>query len=81
MNLKEKEDTQKSELQMEEDLLKKMSTSEDEVQADKEYMTKYYPPVDQMYNTGGLTLVSKSYLKWAKNLIIEINRNINLDMI
>ena len=81
LNLKEKEDTQKSEFQMEEDLLKKMSTSEDEVQADKEYMTKYYPPVDQMYNRGGLTLVSKSYLKWAKNLIIEINRNINLDMI
>ena len=44
-------------------------------------MTKYYPPVDQMYNRGGLTLVSKSFLKWAKNLIIEINRNINLDMI
>ena len=58
-----------------------MSTSKDEVQAEEEYMTKYYPPVDQMYNKGGLTLVSKSFLKWANNLIIEINRNINLNMI
>ena len=66
LSLKKKEDT----------LIKKMITSKDEVQADKEYMAKYYPPVDQMYNRGGLTLVSRSFLKWAKNLIIEINRNI-----
>ena len=49
LNLKQKEDTQKSEFQMEEDLLNKMSTSNDEVQVDKEYMTTYYPPVDQRW--------------------------------
>ena len=54
-----------------------MSTCKAKVQDDIEYMKKYYPDVNQIYDEGGLTLVSKSFLKWAKILVLAINRNIN----
>ena len=42
-------------------------------------MSKYYAIVDQMYDRGGLTLVSRPFLKWARALVIKINLNINID--
>ena len=52
-------------------------TCENEVLNDSEYMEKYYPIVDQMYNEGGLTLVAKDYLTWARQLIVPINMLVN----
>ena len=34
-----------------------------------------------MYDRGGLALVSRPFLKWARALVIEINPNINIDKI
>ena len=68
-------------LQVEENYLELMSTCKDEIKGDTEYMSKYYPIVDQIYNKGGLTLVSKRFLKWARALVVEINLNINLENI
>ena len=68
-------------LEMENEILISMSTYEKEVKGDKEYMTAYYPIAFQLYNNGGLTLVSKKYIQWAKALIVEINQHISMDKI
>ena len=58
-------------------ILNMMCTSEEEVKDDDEYMEKYYPGVDQIYNLGRLTLVSKNFIKWAKLIVTAINLSIN----
>ena len=65
----------------EHEILKSTSTCKEEVEGDAEYMSTYYPFVDQIYDKGGLTLVSKCFMKWAKALVIEINAHINIDQI
>ena len=44
-------------------------------------MSMYYPTVDQIYNEGGLTLVSKAFIEWAKILVTTINLKINVENI
>ena len=57
-------------------LLALMCTQEDVVKEDIEYMEMYYPQVDQIYNEGRLTLVSKNFMEWAKVLVTAINLSI-----
>ena len=54
-----------------------MSTCKVKVEHNSEYMDNYYPTVDQFLNEGGLTLVSKPFMKWAKVLFIAMNLNLN----
>ena len=44
-------------------------------------MKNYYPVAEQLYNEGGLTLVSKQFIPWAKALVVAVNNNINEDKI
>ena len=53
-----------------------MCTQEELVRKDNEYMEMYYPRVDQIYNEGQLTLVSKPFVGWATVLVTAINLNI-----
>ena len=50
-------------LSQEATLLEFMSTCREDVKMDTEYMSMYYPNVDQIYDEGGLTLVSKPFVK------------------
>ena len=49
-------------------LLEFMSTCREDVKMDPEYMSIYYPNVDQIYDERGLTLVSKPFVNWGKLL-------------
>ena len=44
-------------------------------------MKNYYPVAEQLYNEGGLTLVSKQFIPWVKALVVAVNNNINEDKI
>ena len=44
-------------------------------------MSMYHPAVDQIYNEGGLTLVSKAFIGWSKLLVTTINLKINVENI
>ena len=68
-------------LSQEATLLEFMSTCREDVKMDTEYMSMYYPNVDQIYDEGGLTLVSKPFVKWAKILVTEINLLVNEESI
>ena len=68
-------------LEMENKILISMTTYEKEIKEDKEYTTAYYPTAFRLYNNGGLTLVSKKYIKWAKALVVEVNQHINIEKI
>ena len=54
-----------------------MSTSKEEVEGDIEYTENYCEAVDHIYDKGGLTLVSKQYIKWARSLVSLVNEHIN----
>ena len=58
-------------------ILNLISTKEEDVKDDVEFMEKHYPVVDQIYNQGGLTLVNERFLKWAQLLVTAINLHIN----
>ena len=54
-----------------------MSTYKEEVEEDVGYMGNYYEAVDQIYDKGGLTLVSNQYIKWARYIVSFVNEHIN----
>lgn len=54
-----------------------MYTYKEEVEGDVEYTENYYEAVDHIYDKGGLTLVSKQYIKRARSLVSLVNENIN----
>ena len=58
-----------------------MSTYKDKVQEDVEYIENYYPAVDQIYDKGRLTLVSKQFIPWAKSVVHAVNLEINIQRI
>ena len=58
-------------------ILNLIGTSEEKVKDDVEFMENYYPVVDKIYNRGGLTLISKNFMKWAQVLVTAINLHIN----
>ena len=62
-------------------ILNSMITYEKDIIHDEEYMSTYYPTALQLYNKGGLTLVSKQFMNWASKLVISINQHINIDNI
>ena len=68
-------------LEMENEILISMTTYKKDIEEDKEYMTAYYPTAFRLYNNGGLTLVSKKYIKWAKALVVEVNQHVNIEKI
>ena len=68
-------------LEMENNILISVNSYEKEIKEDKEYMTAYYPTAFVIYNNGGLALVSKKYIQWAKALVVEINQHISIDKI
>ena len=58
-----------------------LTTYEKEIKEDKQYMTAYYPTVFRLYNNGGLILVSKKYIEWAKALVVQAYQHINIEKI
>ena len=54
-----------------------MSTYKAEIEVDIEYIENYYEAVDQIYDKGVLTLVSKQYIKWARTFVSLVNEHIN----
>lgn len=57
------------------------STCNESVENDVKYMSMYYQTVDQVYDEGGLTLVSEKFMKWSIAVIALINLQIDKDKI
>ena len=68
-------------LEFEIEILNSMSTYEEDIRDDEEYMSTFYPTDLQLYNKGKLTLVSKQFMQWAKTLVQSINQYISIEAI
>ena len=52
--------------------LDRMKTTHAKAMLDLSYLKEYYSSIDQQYNCGGLTLISKDYFEFARSLLEKI---------
>ena len=62
-------------------ILNSMSTYEEDIKDEEDYMSTFYPTNFQLYNKGKLTLISKKFMQWAKALVQSINQHLIIETI